>query len=57
VRFGYDLRLHGEARALATASTVHSFVDSQGRVLRLDRYPELWARVQAAAVRLAPAGA
>ena len=57
VRFGYRLGLPGESRPLATAHTVHSFVDARGRVLRLDRHPELWARVQAAAARLAPAGA
>lgn len=54
VGFGYNLRLQGEPRPLATARTIHSFVNSHGRVQRLDRYPDLWSRVKAAAERLAP---
>lgn len=54
VRFEYTLRRHGETAPLATAHTAHTFVDARGRVLRMDRYPEIWARVLAAAEELHP---
>jgi acyl-CoA thioester hydrolase len=56
VRFEYRLCLGGESRALTTGHTVHAFVDGRGQVTRLDRRPELWARVREAAGRLGPAG-
>lgn len=54
VQFGYTLRAEGQShpRPLAVAGSVHSFVDRTGRVLRMDRYPDLWDRISAAAERL-----
>ena len=52
VRYAYRLTLPGESRPLATGHTVHAFVDSAGRVARMDRHPEIWARIQAVAARL-----
>ncbi len=49
IQFAYRLVLPGDRRPLATATTVHPFVDRDGRVLRLDRYPDLWERIQRAA--------
>ncbi len=57
VRFGYQLRIPGEGKPLATAHTTHSFVNSEGRVIRMDRHPELWRRVLAAVAQLSPASA
>lgn len=56
VRFEYSLRLQGDTTHLATAHTVHAFMDARGRVLRMDRYPELWTRVLAAAEELRAPG-
>lgn len=57
VSFGYELRLSGEKKPIATAHTTHSFVDSRGRVTRMDRHPDLWERVLAAVTQLTPQGA
>ena len=54
VHFAYSLRTEGEPRPLATGGTLHSFVDRSGRVLRMDRHPDLWERIHAAAEQLRP---
>ena len=56
VRFEYSLRPQGDTTHLATAHTVHAFMGARGRVLRMDRYPELWTRVLAAAEELRAPG-
>ncbi len=57
VHFAYRLHLPGDSRVVATAHTVHAVTDARGRVLRLDRYPDLWDKIQAAAAALGPPGA
>lgn len=52
VHFVYTLQVAGESRPLATARTIQTFVDDDGRVLRMDRFPEVWQRIQAAAAEL-----
>ncbi len=50
--FAYRLSLPGDRRPLATGSTLHAFVDGDGRVIRMDRHPELWERIQQTASTL-----
>lgn len=52
VHFGYKLRLAGDPALLATGHTIHAVIGPGGRVMRLDRSPDLWQRLQAAAARL-----
>lgn len=52
VRFGYRLRVAGESQVLATGHTVHATVDPRGRIVRMDRHPEMWSRLRAAAALL-----
>ena len=52
VRFGYSVRLPGDSQPLATGHTLHPFVDKDNRILRMDRYPELWEQIQSATARL-----
>lgn len=52
VRFDYRIRLPGSDRSLVEAHTLHAFVSHGGSVLRMDRFGELWERVQEAARKL-----
>ena len=49
VRFGYAVYHEPEARLLLEAETVHAFIDREGRLLRINRHPEVLARLQALA--------
>lgn len=57
VHFTYRLHLAGDSKPLATAYTVHAVTDWQGRVLRLDRYPDLWRKILSASTALSRPGA
>ncbi len=52
IRFDYRITLAEQNEPLVTGYTVHPFISKDNKVLRLDRMPELWQRLQEAAREL-----
>lgn len=46
VRFQYALYQEADQRLLAEAETLHTFIDTTGRPLRITHYPAVWTRLQ-----------
>lgn len=49
VKFEYRIVRSTSGELLATGHTVHASTDPSGRVLRMDRLPDFWDRIQRAA--------
>jgi len=43
---GYRVLDHEERKEMAVGGTVHAFVDRQGRIQRMSRYPEIWQQLE-----------
>jgi len=52
IRFDYRITVAEQNEPLVTGYTVHPFISRDNKILRLDRMPELWQRLQEAAREL-----